>query len=484
MQQDVQEGSGSVVIRFLDVSKTYRYHGARRALEAESEEEDEDGEEEEDDDGEANKFGLGETHVALKDVSFAIEAGDRVGIIGRNGAGKSTLLNIIAGMSHPTTGRVVGRGSVIPLAHMMRPLNKDWNGLQNLRVLAQFLGFPIELVNQRQADIARFAGMERAILQPVSTYSKNMYARLAFAAALELDGDIYISDDFLGVGDQAYQAKCFNRLLSLCKEGKTLLFATHKLKLIKEICNRVIWLESGKLIADGDPGHVVAGYTVEDLPTDDLDEIASASDLVGVTTPTEENQGLPDAWVFKADGQSHPLPPTVIHAPTLVAVNDALSEETPNVIGGIVDLNLIGNANPHVVENNQPATIACGLKLPHEAELEIMVEISRDKILLYRSFLQQPFSAIAPQLLNVNISVPSDRLPDGVYRIEIHTCIKRLDGSPGLISRGELYIATRNCGPSPSPREKNFVVTAMQNRPALLEIELTYDALVLETAPS
>ena len=264
MEEEVKRAEIEPIIRFLDVSKIYKYSGIRTAAGGDGADGgDEEGEDDDllpVDEDEKQVLRPGETRAALQNISMSILPGERVGILGVNGSGKSTLLNIVSGISYPTSGRVIGRGSLVPLSQVARPLNQKWSGLRNLRALARLLGFRAELIDERSDEIACFAEMKDAISQPIATYSRNMYARLAFAAALELDADIYVADDTLGVGDHAYQAKCFQRLVKLCNSGKTLLFATHKLKLIEQLCTRAIWLDKGRIRADSGPAAIIANY--------------------------------------------------------------------------------------------------------------------------------------------------------------------------------------------------------------------------------
>jgi ABC-type polysaccharide/polyol phosphate transport system ATPase subunit len=312
--EPVMAGSADPVIRFVSVSKTFRH---QRKWVAAGEDDDDDNvivEPEEDQDKE--EFKPGETRAALHEINLSIFSGERVGIIGINGSGKTTLLNVTAGMSHPTSGRVIGRGSVVPLSHVARPLNERWSGLDNIRILARFLGFAPELIDQRKTQIAAFADMSESMMRPVRTYSKNMYARLAFAAALGLDGDIYIADDTIGVGDQIYQAKCLKRLVELCASGKTLLFASHRMRTIQQLCSRVIWLDKGRVKADGSPAAVIREYC--ENAADESDE-----------ETTGDTQGLNFPLPHQHRG-NNPLP-----LPKIEETRRLTSENDPSLHSGI-----------------------------------------------------------------------------------------------------------------------------------------------------
>jgi ABC-type polysaccharide/polyol phosphate transport system ATPase subunit len=456
-------------IRFFDVGKTFRYHGARLS------DEDEEGIAEEDD---SKPEGLkpGETRTALENINLVILPGERVGIIGANGAGKTTLLNIVAGMSHPTSGRVVGRGSIVPLNHVTRPLNEKWSGLRNLRALARFLGFPAKIIDERAAKIARFAAMEDAILQPVATYSRNMYARLAFAAALELDGDIYISDDMLGVGDQAFQAKCFQRLVKLCEAGKTLLFATHKLKLVEQLCTRAVWLDKGQVRADNQPNTVVAEYRAS--PVADADVEGGADGQANVAS----------AWFKQKYGVAYPLPRASIE-PTY-AIPDPERGELPDfpienpALGGIVALELTAKSELEgiVAENAAFSVLARVNVLAQDTTVDLMFEIFRGKALVYQSLPAEPIFVQTPRGLVFEIGVDSSLLPDHLYRMRLSTVFAPAGEDRRFISRGQIFVATNNCGLKLHPRAKSFAWGAPPAAP-LNMLELDWRLLKSDEQP-
>jgi len=197
---------------------------------------------------------------ALKDVSFVVKKGEAVGIIGRNGSGKSTLLQIIAGTLTPTTGQIKVKGRVAALLELGSGFNPDFTGRENVYLNASVLGLTREEIDKRIDEILAFADIGDFIDQPVKTYSSGMMMRLAFAVQIAVEPDILIVDEALGVGDEAFQRKCFTYLERLRERGTTLLFVSHDAGTIVSLCNCALWLEKGRLLADGKPKEVVTAY--------------------------------------------------------------------------------------------------------------------------------------------------------------------------------------------------------------------------------
>jgi len=190
---------------------------------------------------------------ALTDVSFSVERGETVGIIGRNGSGKSTLLQMIAGTLAPTTGRVDIRGRVAALLELGSGFNPEFTGRENVYLNGAVLGILRNDIDARLDTIIAFSGLAEFIDRPVKTYSSGMLMRLAFSVAVNVEPDILIVDEALAVGDTAFQLKCLDRLDSLTRSGVTLLFVSHDVGLVKSFCRRAIYLDRGKVRAIGTP---------------------------------------------------------------------------------------------------------------------------------------------------------------------------------------------------------------------------------------
>ena len=189
---------------------------------------------------------------ALDDVSFSIEQGEVVGIIGHNGAGKSTLLKHLANISKPTKGSIIVRGSVAPLIEVGAGVNPELTGRENIYLNGAILGIPKKIIQQKLDEIIEFSELEQFIDTPVKRYSSGMTVKLGFSIATSLDADILIVDEVLAVGDLAFQRKCFDRMEDMIKrQGKTVLLVSHNIRQVERMCSRVIFLDHGKIIIDG-----------------------------------------------------------------------------------------------------------------------------------------------------------------------------------------------------------------------------------------
>ncbi|MGG1637079.1 ABC transporter ATP-binding protein [Paenibacillus sp. NRS-1760] len=194
---------------------------------------------------------------ALKDVSFSLKKGEALGIIGKNGSGKSTLLKIITGVLTPTSGSVNVNGRISALLELGAGFNPEYTGLENIYLNATIMGISNEEVDARLDDILSFADIGEFINQPVKSYSSGMFARLAFAVAINVDPDILIVDEALAVGDIHFQAKCYRKFDEFKEQGKTILFVTHSLDSIIRYCTSAIVLNEGELINQGSPKEMV-----------------------------------------------------------------------------------------------------------------------------------------------------------------------------------------------------------------------------------
>ncbi len=193
-----------------------------------------------------------EDFKALDDVSFSIEQGEVVGIIGHNGAGKSTLLKHLANISKPTKGNVIVRGSVAPLIEVGAGVNPELTGRENIYLNGAILGIPKKIILQKLDEIIEFSELEQFIDTPVKRYSSGMTVKLGFSIATSLDADILIVDEVLAVGDLAFQRKCFDRMEDMIKrQGKTVLLVSHNIRQIERLCARTILMSHGKVNLDG-----------------------------------------------------------------------------------------------------------------------------------------------------------------------------------------------------------------------------------------
>jgi ABC-type polysaccharide/polyol phosphate transport system ATPase subunit len=197
---------------------------------------------------------------ALRDVSFAVEQGETVGIIGPNGAGKSTLLKLAARVIEPTSGRIAVRGRIGALLELGAGFHPDLTGRENIYLNGSILGLSRAEIRRRLDDIIGFAELERFIDVPVKHYSSGMFVRLGFSVAVHTDPEILLVDEVLAVGDQAFQRKCLERIDDLRRQGVTVLFVSHSADAVRALCNRAIWLHEGRVVADDAAEAVVRRY--------------------------------------------------------------------------------------------------------------------------------------------------------------------------------------------------------------------------------
>ena len=206
-------------------------------------------------------LGVGSVEVAaLSEVSMQLRPGDRLGLVGRNGSGKSTLLRILAGLAHPTRGRIQVEGRVLPLINKGLGINPELSGFDNIELPLRFLGASDAEVKRAKKDVPEFTGLGPFIHMPVRTYSEGMSARLAFALCTAITGDILLLDEWLGTGDADFYARAQERLKGMMSATQIVVLATHSTELMRSICNKVAWFDRGRLIVMGDPDAVIGMY--------------------------------------------------------------------------------------------------------------------------------------------------------------------------------------------------------------------------------
>ena len=198
--------------------------------------------------------------AALNDVSFNVNTGEILGIIGKNGSGKSTILKIITSVLTPTSGECIVKGKIAALLELGAGFNMEYTGIENIYLNGQMIGFSKDEMDKKLQDIIDFADIGEHIYQPVKTYSSGMFARLAFSVAISVDPDILIVDEALSVGDVFFQNKCYRRFEEFRERGKTILFVTHDMGSVIRYCNRCVLLNAGKKVAEGKPQEMVDLY--------------------------------------------------------------------------------------------------------------------------------------------------------------------------------------------------------------------------------
>ena len=198
--------------------------------------------------------------LALDHVSFALEKGKTLGLIGKNGAGKSTTLKLISGILKPTEGTIRTYGNIVPMLELGAGFDLELTGKENIYLNGAILGYSKEYLESKYDEIVDFAEIREFIDMPIRNYSSGMMARLAFSIASVVQPEILIVDEILAVGDVAFQEKSFNRMKELMSGGATVLFVSHDLEKIEEMCDKVIWLDHGKVVMFGDTDEVCSAY--------------------------------------------------------------------------------------------------------------------------------------------------------------------------------------------------------------------------------
>ncbi|HZU17971.1 MAG TPA: ABC transporter ATP-binding protein [Candidatus Dormibacteraeota bacterium] len=241
--------AAGVAVRVRDVSKRFRiYHRRNLTLKQALLQ---------------RRRGVFEEFLALQGVSFEVEQGGALGIIGENGSGKSTLLKCIAGILQPDRGSIETHGRVAALLELGAGFHPEYTGRENVYLNGALIGLPRRYIDRVMDEIVAFSELERFIDNPVRTYSSGMYARLGFSIAVHLDPDVLVVDEVLAVGDEAFQQRCYDRIARMRAEGRTLIMVSHALEPIREFCSDCIWLDRGQVRERGSAATVVARYLAE-----------------------------------------------------------------------------------------------------------------------------------------------------------------------------------------------------------------------------
>ncbi len=235
---------------------------------------------------------------ALKDISFEIKQGERIGIIGRNGSGKTTLLRLLAGVTQPTQGKITIRGRLGVLIEIMAGFHPELTGRENVYLNGAIMGMSQREIRRKFDEIVSFAELEDFIDTPIKRYSSGMHVRLGFAVAAHLEPDILLVDEVLAVGDAAFQEKCLGKMEGVAREGRTVVFVSHNMVTIKALCEKAILLENGRLLGVHTSTEAVERYLsrIEDH---------SQQTALGDRLDREGNgeARMVDAWISTADGQ-------------------------------------------------------------------------------------------------------------------------------------------------------------------------------------
>ena len=235
-------------------------------------------------------------HYALNGVDLQIHAGETVGIIGTNGSGKSTLLKIITGVLNPTEGQVKVEGRISALLELGAGFNMEYNGIENVYLNGTMMGFSKKEIDEKLPAILEFADIGDYVNQPCMTYSSGMFVRLAFAVAINIEPEILIVDEALSVGDVFFQAKCYHKFEEFKAQGKTIVFVSHDLSSISKYCDRVILLNQGDKLGEGEPKEMIDAYKrvlvgQYEVPEKDENPLADDEQLKKAAVGNTDNQG-------------------------------------------------------------------------------------------------------------------------------------------------------------------------------------------------
>ncbi len=328
---------------------------------------------------------------ALKDINVTIRDGERVGIIGRNGAGKSTLLKILSQITVPTTGNVKLKGRVASLLEVGTGFHPELTGRENIYLNGAILGMSRKEIDRKFDEIVAFSEIEKFLDTPVKRYSSGMYVRLAFSVAAHLDQEILIVDEVLAVGDAQFQKKCLSRLQTVTGEGRTVLFVSHNMSAISQLCDRVILLQNGKVVQDGPTDQVIQAY------------LAAQSDNKvsrNLTDPKLRRNSLPDSKVkWKA-----------------ISVVNSKSSETDHIAYRepfMVDLELGASANVEDVSLGLAVESALGFPVFNTFQKEVGLPTTFRKG-THRFRLEIDPNLLSPGLYNVSLGANGPSVTDWI----------------------------------------------------------------------
>lgn len=287
---------------------------------------------------------------ALNGLSFDVEKGDAVGILGKNGSGKSTLLKMITGVLTPTSGTIEINGKISAILELGTGFNMEYTGIENIYLNGTMMGYTKGEMDKRVDAIIEFADIGDFINQPVKIYSSGMFARLAFAVAINVDPDILIVDEALAVGDTRFQIKCINKMKSLKENGTTILFVSHATEQVKRFCNKAMWIKDGKIKAYGESGEITDLY--EDfMKYGEVDNRADvrlsskdSNDSSTVQTDIEETEDNGEFKMPKDDDTLAAIAKVIINKEKLSTFEDFEVEVTYDIFREKIDTFLLGVA--------------------------------------------------------------------------------------------------------------------------------------------
>jgi ABC-2 type transport system ATP-binding protein len=357
-----------------------------------------------------------ENFWALRDISLTVDEGETVGILGHNGSGKSTLLKCIAGILKPSAGTVRQKGRIASLLELGAGFHPDLTGRENVYINASFLGIPRREIEKHFDDIVGFAELEHFIDHQVKFYSSGMYVRLGFAVAINVDPDILLVDEVLAVGDEVFQKKCLDRIEQIQQEGKTILFVTHGADLARKICDRVVVLDHGLMVANGVPGESIRifreylhGHLTDADPEPSPDNVRNLTHdpRIRITSVALEHPGQPDRRYLYA---GEPLTIRVAVHATERVVDPVLGFEVRDTAGEVLfatDTDMLGSALPPIQGSVEIAIAVGGIPLLDGAfPISIQLKDRHDGRLLDFREGQDMFEVVNPTKAGGSVLFP------------------------------------------------------------------------------
>ena len=360
-----------------------------------------------------------ETFPALRGVTFSVPKGCTYGIIGRNGSGKSTLLKCVAGITRPNEGTVRVDGRISALIELGAGFHPEISGRENIFINGIMLGLSKREIQRRFDEIVEFAELKDFIDAPVKTSSSGMYMRLGFAVAVHVDPEVLLIDEVLAVGDQSFTVKCLDKFAEFRRRNKTILLVTHSLDLVEKFCDRALWLDKGKTLAEGEPIRVVAAYLIDVQKAEEQqlakDEATKVAEVQAVTEGAGANQ-----------------PSDVVNSPA------DMFQATEGRWGSreieITDVSLIGKDGvpSHVFQSGEPLEVRVRTRA-HQPTNDFVFGVglfNADGICCYgtNTHIEELEPAAIEGNGELRFRIASLELVEGTYKIDV--AVHKLDGYP------------------------------------------------------
>ena len=360
-----------------------------------------------------------ETFPALRGVSFTVPKGSTYAIIGRNGSGKSTLLKCVAGITRPNEGTIAVNGRISALIELGAGFHPEISGRENVFINGIMLGLSKREIQRRFEEIVEFAELKDFIDAPVKTYSSGMYMRLGFAVAIHVDPDVLLVDEVLAVGDQAFTVKCLDKFAEFRRRNKTILLVTHSLDLVEKFCDRALWLDKGKTLAEGEPKRVVAAYLID-------------------VEKAEERQLAKDEAARVAEVSSSTVAPAAGQPADVVNSPADMFSATEGRWGSreveITDVTLVGpdGLPGHVFQSGEPLEVRVKTRA-HQPTTDFVFGVglfNADGICCYgtNTHIEELEPSAIEGTGEIKFRIASLELVEGTYKIDV--AVHKLDGYP------------------------------------------------------